>query len=88
VPDPKAVDPVAPVDAPAHALPETPALAELGESLTEGQEAVRRDPKECLAIASSFLAAYEQQQNGRWSRVLRLLSGLAQGPGLGADPAR
>jgi pSer/pThr/pTyr-binding forkhead associated (FHA) protein len=78
----------APMSAPAHALPEMPAASEPGAPLPADQEPVRRDPRECLAIASSFLAAYEQQQNGRWSRILRLVSGLAQGPGLGADPAR
>jgi len=36
----------------------------------------KRDPKECLAIASQFLAAYEQKQDGHWSRLLKAVTGL------------
>ena len=37
---------------------------------------LKRDPKECLAIASQFLAAYEQKQDGHWSRLLKAVTGL------------
>ncbi|SIN67802.1 FHA domain-containing protein [Singulisphaera sp. GP187] len=44
-----------------------------------------RDPKECLAIASHFLASYERNQEGHWARILRVLTGTArdQEPGRG-----
>ncbi|WP_406699043.1 FHA domain-containing protein [Singulisphaera sp. Ch08] len=46
---------------------------------------VPRDPKECLAIASQFLATYERKQEGHWSRILRALTGASrdQEPGRG-----
>lgn len=48
----------------------------------------RRDPRECLEIASGFLAAYEREQHGYWSRILRLVTRLSGTPDLGADPVR
>jgi hypothetical protein len=45
-----------------------------------------RDPKECLAIASEFLASYEQKQEGRWSRILRIVTGISRGPEPGRGP--
>lgn len=55
-----------------------------GENALGTDPPLRRDPKECLAIASSFLASYEQKQNGQWNRILRLLANLTRTP----DPAR
>ena len=51
----------------------------------EAAASVPRDPKECLAIASQFLASYERRQEGHWSRILRVFTGASrnQEPGRG-----
>ncbi|WP_237722873.1 hypothetical protein, partial [Singulisphaera acidiphila] len=58
-----------------------------GAGANRGEEAasVPRDPRECLAIASRFLASYERKQEGHWSRILRVLTGASrnQDPGRG-----
>jgi hypothetical protein len=38
---------------------------------------VRRDPRECLEIASGFLAACEREQHGYWTKILRLVTRLS-----------
>lgn len=52
------------------------------------QPVVPRDPKECLEIASHFLASYEQRQSTHWKRILRVLSGLTGTTGIGSGSAR
>ena len=37
---------------------------------------VRRDPRECLEIASGFLAACEREQHGYWTKIVRLVTRL------------
>lgn len=59
--------------------------ADSGPKRDEMAPPLPRDPRECLTIASQFLASYEQKQEGHWSRILRLVTGISrtQEPGRG-----
>jgi pSer/pThr/pTyr-binding forkhead associated (FHA) protein len=57
-----------------------------GDDPVEAGPAMSRDPKECLAIASQFLAAYERKQEGHWSRILRMVTGMSRGQDPGRGP--
>lgn len=72
---------------PAPGLDATPPMGMAGSQAMPDAEipSMPRDPKECLAIASQFLASYERKQEGHWSRILRILTGAprTQEPGRG-----
>jgi hypothetical protein len=71
-----------PAEAPARAALSSAATAPVppeGELLPDMEPPMPRDPRECLAIASDFLAEYERKQNGYLNRMLRVIKGFTQG---------
>lgn|GEM_PF-2792010 len=56
-----------------------PAPLPTNSDAAQGEPPLVRDPKDCLAIASQFLADYERKQEGHWTRLLRIVSGVAGG---------
>lgn len=81
--EPAAISPAVPADAARLVGNAGPAP---GANRGEEVASVPRDPRECLAIASRFLASYERKQEGHWSRILRVLTGASRTQDSGRGP--